>query len=261
LAPTDPKAVSLFFEMNAGLPTPPQDQLDLKRDLERAGFAITHLFIDTRNEPEKLRPYYVQLLNLSRLGLVGPNAAPEVAKAALANVVSELIDTEGATVKNSHMRRLAVAGVALAAPCVVLYVVLRLGARQPWIADALSRLGVEALQLSSFMMLWVGCFVGVVLSYGSRTTAMTLEDLIVTDADYLLPVARHLFAGTLTMILGILLCLGAFEITLAGISSMQFGSNPMIAFLIGTLCGISELLLPGAVTKRAGNVLGLKQGA
>jgi hypothetical protein len=62
------------------------------------------------------------------------------------------------------------------------------------------------------------------------------------------------------MILGIALTLGVFEIKFAGLSSGDLISDPTIAFLIGALCGISEMLLPGAVTRRAGAVLGLKTG-
>jgi hypothetical protein len=261
LPPGDPKSVSLFYETNTTIQSPPQDQLNLKRDLDRALHAITRLFITTRQQESKFRPYYVQILNLARLGLVGPNASPEVARPALASMTSELIDSEGPAVKNGHMKRLAATAVGLAVPCLILYTGLRLGARNPWIVDVLRPLSIDARQLSSFMMLWVGCFTGVVLSYGSRTTTMTLEDLIILDADFLLPVTRHLFAGTLTMVLGILLCLGVFEVKVAGMSSKQLIADPMIAYLIGALSGMSELLLPGAVAKRADSVLGLKQGA
>jgi hypothetical protein len=198
------------------------------------------------------------LINLARLGLVGDSAAPEIARRAFENLTSELVDSEGPSVKNKHLRRLAIAALWLATPCAVMYAVLRLAASQKGLVELLQRLDVSRGQLSAFMMLWIGCFVGVVLSYGSRTTKMSMEDLIVTDADYLSPITRHLFAGTLAMILGLLMCLGAFEVKIAGISSAQLVSNPMIAFLIGTLLGVSELLLPGEVARRAGNVLGFK---
>src|ERR1700736_2847321 len=101
LAPGDPHAVNISFAMNAALQSPPQDQLDLKRDVERALHAITRLFLEPRQAKEsKFRPYYAQLLSLAQLGLVGPNASPEVAKRALENMTAELIDSEGASVKN-----------------------------------------------------------------------------------------------------------------------------------------------------------------
>jgi hypothetical protein len=258
-APNDPQAVDLYFDIDTAVQSPPQDQLDLKRDIERALFTVRRLFpTNNGHENPKFRPYYVQLLNLAVLGLVGPNAAPEVTRRAFENLTSELIDNEGPGVKNEHLQRLARAALALAVPFSILYVFLCLCARQHWLMLLLQKLDVNGQEFASFMLLWIGCFVGVVLSYGSRTTKMTLEDLVVPDSDYLLPVTRHLFAGTLTMIFGILISLGVFEVTLAGVSSKDMMSNPMIAFLIGTFFGVSELLLPGEVAKRAGSALGFK---
>jgi hypothetical protein len=261
LSPSEAAAVSMSYEMNTTLPSLAEDQLDLKRDVERALYGISRLFIHGDKQDPKFRPYYVQLLNLAQLGLVGPNASPDVAKRALQSTTADLIDAEGSAVKNGHLARLARVAVVLSIPCMLLYVALRLTGRARCVASILHKLSVDSVQMSSFMLLWVGCFVGVVLSYGSRTTRMTLDDLIVTDTDYLLPAARHLFAGTLTMILGILLCLGVVEVKIAGASTRQLIADPMIAFLIGTLCGISELVLPGAVAKRADSVLGLKNSS
>jgi hypothetical protein len=260
LSPSDSKAVSISYAMNTGLAVVPQDQLDLKRDVERALFAISRLFIQGGKQDAKFRPYYAQLLSLAQVGLAGPNAAPEVARRALQSATADLIDSEGAAVKNGHLARLAWFGCLLSLPCLVGYCLLRLGRQSDWVVKVLHTLSVDPIQMSSFMMLWVGCFVGVVLSYGARTTKMTLEDLIVTDADYLFPIARHLFAGGITMILGILLYLHVFEIKIAGVSSALFVANPMVAFLLGALCGISELVLPGAITKRADRVMGLGTG-
>lgn len=260
LPPGDSRAVSIYFEVNTEQATPPQDQLDLKRDIERALHAITRLFTEKKQE-SKFRPYYVQLLNLSALGLVGDRASPEIARRALENMTSELIDGEGPAIKNAHLAQLTKFACLLAVPFLVLYAILRLAAPTHWLPAILRPLSIDGVQLSAFMLLWVGCFVGVVLSYGSRTTTMTLEDLIVTDADYLKPLSRHLFAGTLTMVLGLLLCLGIFEVKIAGISTNELVRDPMIAFLIGTFFGMSELLLPGAVARRAGSVLGLQSGS
>jgi hypothetical protein len=257
LTPQDEKAVELYFEVDTTITDPPEEQLDLKRDIERALLVVKRLFIrDGKPEP-KFRFYYVQLVGLAQLGLVGANASPQIARHALTSMIGGLIDSEGAGVKNAHLARLAKTGAGLAVPFVLIYCLLRLAPACPWVGPILDKLSLEPGQLSSFMILWVGCFLGVVLSYGIRTTTMTLEDLIVTDSDFLLPLTRHLFAGALTMILGIALALGIVEVKIAGISSTQLIFDPQIAFLIGALCGISELLLPATVAKRAGAVLGL----
>ena len=265
LTPQDEEATDFYFGMNPEVASPPQDQLDLKRDTERALFAIKKLYItQVSSDPPKFaldpkfRPYYVQLIDLARLGLRGPNALPEIAQRALENLAAELIDTEGGAVKNGHLAKLAQIGLLLAAPCLILYVLACLAPDYPRLMPLLVKLSIDPRQFGCFMMLWIGCFTGVTLSYGSRTTKMTLEDLIITDADYLYPLTRHLFAGTLTMILGLLLGFGVVEIKLAGVSSRQVLEDPAVAFLIGALCGISELLLPGTVYRKAGEVLGLK---
>jgi hypothetical protein len=87
---------------------------------------------------------------------------------------------------------------------------------------------------------------------------MTLSDLINVDADRLLPGIRLLFAGAFTAVLGILLVLGVVEIKVGSLSSHDLVHSPMVAFLIGTLCGVSELTLPGAVAKKASDLISLK---
>jgi hypothetical protein len=160
-------------------------------------------------------------------------------------------------VKNGHMQRLGKWAILLALPCLLFYAILRLDTESGFVRT-LKALDVDPIMLSSFMMLWVGCFLGVVISYGSRTTTMNLNDLINTDADRLLPQLRLVFAGTLTMVLGVFLVLGVMELKIGSMSTEHIGSNPMLAFLIGALCGISELVLPGTVTKKASDLLGLK---
>ena len=260
LEPQDERAVAIWFRVDDTLASPPQDQLDLKRDIELTLRAVTHLYIVGGVQQPEFRPYYVQLVALAQLGLRGPTAAPEIARRALDSLNAELIDDAGPKVKNGHLGRLAQTGLGLALVCVLLYCLMCVAPAYPPLVKVLARLSIDPVQFSSFMMLWVGCFVGVVLSYGSRTTKMTVQDLIVTDADYLLPLTRHLFAGTLTMILGMALTLGLLEVKIAGVSSAQLISDPMIAFLIGAVCGISELLLPAAVSRKAGTVLGLADG-
>lgn len=258
--PNDPAAVSIFFDINTSVTTPPQDQLDLKRDIERMLHAIARLFTKPQGVDEgAFRPYYVQLLRLAQLGLAGPNASPDIARRALEGVTAELIDDQGAVVKNGHLIRLTKWAALFSAVAALVYAALRFAAPGGVVDRSLRALGVDADVLSCFMLLWIGCFAGVVLSYGSRTTTMTLSDLINTDADRLLPQVRLLFAGTLTMVLGLFLYLAVVEFKIgSSISSLDVGSSAMVAFLIGVLCGLSELALPGAVTKKATGLLDLK---
>lgn len=57
------------------------------------------------------------------------------------------------------------------------------------------------------------------------------------------------------MILGIMFTLGVVQIRLGNYSLTDFSTNPMLSFLIGAFCGISELLLPTTVGKQASDFI------
>ncbi len=260
IAPTDSNATSIYFDINLMLPVVPQNQSDLKQNVESALHALTRLFLNPTNPRETVfRPYYVELLRLAQLGLAGPTASPEIAQRALDGMIAELIDNEGGTVKNGRMKSLAITASLLSVPYLAGYIGLRLTPPAGTLNDLLKTVGVDRIVLSCFLLVWVGFFCGVVLSYGARTTVMTLSDLVNTDTDRWLPHIRLLFAGTFTMLFAIFLYLGVVEVKLAGsISSVDIGNRALLAFTIGALCGLSNLALPGEVTKKAASLLNFK---
>ena len=260
LEASDPQAVDISFHIDTSVATPPQDQLQLKRDVEYMLRGLDRLFLKPGALRETdFRPYYVQLVKLAQLGLAGPNVAPDIARRALDGLTSELIDNEGTRVKNANLLALARWAAIFSGPCLVVYALLRLGGTGPWIGGVFKQLHIDPQMLSCFMLLWLGCFLGVVLSYGVRTTTLTLTDVAMGEADKLLPQSRLLFAGALTMIVGILLVLQVIELKIgAAVSSADLAAYPMLAFVIGSFCGLSELALPGAVARKAGDVVDLK---
>ena len=140
--------------------------------------------------------------------------------------------------------------------CLALYALLRLTASY-WagINHFLANIGIQSSLLANFMLLLVGCFLGVWLSYGIRTTTFGLTDLTVTDADRLTPVIRLIFAGSLTIILGIVFTIPLVEVTIGKTSVTNIATYPMLAFVVGCFCGVSELALPTAVSRRAGDFI------
>lgn len=258
LLPSDPKAREIRFQVNPAVVTPPQDQMDLKANAERALYAVQRLFPAPKHESH-FRPYFVQLLSEAQLGLAGPNASPEIARSALANTIANLIDDEGGKLKNDQLRDLAKTACWLALVPLLVYLVLCFGASKGTpLHQQLLKLTVQPEALGCFMLLWTGCFFGVVLSYGARTTTMTLADLISPSPDRLLPVARLLFAGSLTLVVGLFLAVELVEIKIGSVSSKKIMIEPMIAFLIGVACGMSQLALPASVTKKIGELLPIK---
>lgn len=260
--PAATEAADIYFGLPGSAPQPPpKEQIDLQGEIGKVLRSVQRLYLEAHlhgavvHREKKFRIYYVRLFRLAQLGLEGANAAPDIAKGALAVVTADLIDDEAGRVKNGHMRELGRCAAIFAIPCLVLYAVLRLTGDGAF-ARALEKLDVQASVLANFSLLWGGCFIGVWLSYGVRTTVFSLSDLTTTDSDRLVPKIRLIFAGILTMLLGIAFVLGLIEVKIGHFPITDIATQPMLAFIVGVFCGISELALPSSVAKRASDFIG-----
>lgn len=264
--PFDPNAVDFYIGVVAPTPPPspapgspagpapapaappPKDQMDLVSDIETVSRALRILY---KPEDTRFRMYYVRLFSLGQLGLEGANAYTDVAKGALATVTAELIDDEAGRVKNDHLKKLGAYAAGFIAAFGALY----------WLMSCLppkallACLRIDPEVMANFMLLWMGAMLGVWLSYAIRTTTFTLRDLLITDNDRLVPFIRLTYAGSLSMILGLLLVTGIANVSVGGISFRDIATRPTLAFLVGVFCGIAELTLPTAVAKRASDFL------
>lgn len=254
--PANEKATDIYFGVLETSTPPPKNQLDLYQDIEKVLRTIRLIYLQSTEGSEErrtsqFRRYYNDLFRLAQLGLEGDNATPEIAQSALVQMTAEIIDDEATRVKNGHLKQLGAKATILAVPFTLLYLTTMLSLPTGWFIKHLTQIGIERVAFANFMMLWIGCFVGVWLSYGIRTSVFTLADLTQTDSDRLQPAIRLLFAGMLTMILGIMCSLGVIKVSLGEFSLTNISKNTMLAFLVGTLCGISELLLPSTVGKQA----------
>ncbi len=260
--PTDENATNITFGIEDSAPRPlPKEQLELQQEIDEVLHTVRDLYLEQTDGSDVMRPkpqfrtFYVRLFYLAQLGLEGSNISPEAARISLEGVKSDLIDAEAGRVKNEQLRRRGVTALMLAIPFIGLYLMMRLTPANSGLANLLHSIGIERLVLANFMLLWVGCFVGVWLSYGIRTTDFSIDDLTITDSDRLQPVIRMLFAGTLTMILGIALTLGIVQLSVGSFALTDFAASPMLAFLLGAFCGISERLLPNTVARQASDFI------
>lgn len=71
----------------------------------------------------------------------------------------------------------------------------------------------------------------------------------------LAPHIRLLFAGLLTMLVGILLALKLIDLSIGAVSLTGITHSPLLAFIVGAFCGISELALPVSIGNRAGKLI------
>ena len=256
--PADPKARSLRFAVGGSVADPPQDQLELKADVESALSAIQRLYPDHQNEID-FRRYFVRITGAAQVGLVGATCYPEVGKQALNGVVSDLIDQEGSQVKNLHLKALAVRSVWLSVPLVLIYVTFRLLIKSNgWLNHHLISLFLNPEMISSFVIMTVGCLLGVTLSYAARTTILTLKDLTTPDVERLRPFSRLLVSAGWAVLFGYLVVLDVFVIQIGSFSTKTFATDPVVAFVLGVICGLSNLTLPGVVAKKAADTLSLK---
>jgi hypothetical protein len=255
--PKDERAVGIYFGVES---PPPDDQAALQSDIENVLSAATRIYLDsdeTRNE-QRFRRYYSRLFGLARVGLEGTEASTKLAKAALDKVAADLVDDEGQRVKTRNLVALAKYGALYSSPFAVAYVLLALGDVKP-VNELLSSLGMDRRTMAHFMLLWIGCFVGVCLSYGVRTATFSLTDLTSTGSDRLLPQTRLVFIGTLTMLFGLLFVNGLVEVKVGSKAITDIASDPGVAMLLGILFGMSEAALPAAAAKKASELMeGLK---
>ena len=111
----------------------------------------------------------------------------------------------------------------------------------------LDRLHIEPTTPASFVVVWLGCFLGVCFSFTLRKHDFKVDDLVAkTESDLLRPVARLAFAGTLTMLLVMLSTLNMVDVKCGSLalSRVTEPHSHTLAFVVGVVCGISELLLP-----------------
>lgn len=255
--PSDQKAMDIYFGIDSNGQQPPsKDQIDLYTQLTKVLSIVRRLYAqDETNPGPKFRRYYVRLFLLAQLGLEGATASPEVAKMGLDDLTQDLVDDEGGKVKNGHLQVLGWAAVRLSIPFLIIHVIFA-HTSLPGVDAWLKAHMIDKILWANFMLLWLGCFIGVWLSYAIRTTVIALGDLTNTDSDRLRPTIRLLYAGVMTTVIGLLFHVGAISIKLGEVEITKVGTEWAFALLVGIFCGVSETTLPSVTLKRATDFVG-----
>ena len=253
--PGNPLAVNLLFGLPNATEPPPKDQSALQIEIAKVLRTCRRLYLDANPaRPAKFRIYYTRLFRLAQLGLQGDTPQPEVAVTALATVIADLIDDEAGAIKNGYLVKLGRYVCLYSAVPLALYALLHVLPVE-WTRAGLERMKVDLNLLSCFLLLWIGCFAGVWLSYGIRKTQFSLADLTNSDQDRLAPHIRLLFAGLLTMLIGILIAFGLIDLSIGTVALSDITEWPLLAFMVGAFCGISELSLPVSISNRASTII------
>ncbi len=247
--PASDNATDIYFS-----PTGPatDDQSKLYDDVSSVLDVVRRLYLPNgiRPNPSKFRTYYVRIFRLAQVGLTGTDPAPKQAKGALDSLKASLLDDEGLTVKTTNLSQLGKTALKFSLPLVLAYVfLLTVGPGE--VENFLKKLQIARVAAAYTMLLWLGCFVGVCLSYGVRTSTLTLADLVTPGPDRLPPSLRLLFIGALTMFFGLLFMEKIVEFKVGSFSTASIGADPAPTFIVGILFGLSEAVLPGLAGKRA----------
>lgn len=229
------------IELNAG-EVIPDDQLALRDKVDSTLTTIRILFED---HSERFEEYFRPLLSLAQLGLVGQSANPALSLRALDSLKSEIVLREGGAIKNGYMKKLGLSSLALGLPALFFGIVIQ-------------NYATDLIALGSFFFLWAGCMAGVWLSFGARKIQISFEELGILEQDRLSPPIRLVFAGLLTIIIGLLIATKALTLQLGDFTTANLASDIKVQLLIGLLCGISEQALSSKVSQHAKDFLGIK---
>ena len=213
----------------------PAEQVELRDAVEQTLLVLRTMFKDGER---RFVEYYRPLLSLAQAGLVGDAARPDLSLRALSTLRAEITAREGGRIKNQYMKALLWRAVVLAIPLFTIGAILRNTAPQ-------------SAALSNFFVLVGGSALGVWVSFGARKTTLRFEELHILEEDRLEPLIRLIFAGLLTVIIGLLFGLKAVVVTIGAVTTDRIMTEWPVALLIGMLCGFSEQALSSTVAKHA----------
>jgi hypothetical protein len=259
------EARQIMYTLNdAGQQPPSSEQLELVAEFEKVIHVLNHLYPPGDPDAEsKFRLRYRTVFGLSRVSLQkvkGYNA--ETAKKTLDTIKADLINHEAPRIKNTNIKEQLRWAAWIAGPAAAAYVILSRVPDNGVLATWLTDLGANRATVANFMLLWVGCCLGVSLSYALRKSVFTLDDLVDPESDYLTPAIRVALTGTLAMLLVMLSMLKIVNISFAdhSLSQVADAGQAMLAFVVGVICGIGEKLLSGTIlTKSEALVGGIKK--
>lgn len=217
----------------------PEEQLALKDEVERALTVLRALF--PAGGDSQFENYYRPLVSLAQLALAANPARPQIASRALVALKNEVVAREAGHIKNRYMKQLGALAAVFAIPTAAVGLSVRHWTHQIIAAD--------------FLVLWAGCMAGVWLSFGARKFTLAFEDLHIPEADRLEPSVRLVFAGLLTMILGLSFSVGLVSVRAGSVTTDAINNSLRLSALMGLLCGFSEQVLSTRVAKQATSFL------
>jgi hypothetical protein len=234
----------IAYEKQRDLKDIPDELMDLRDDVDKTLTTIRMLFL--QREPDKFEEYFRSLLSLAQVGLVGDSPSPRLATRALTTLKHDILAREGGRIKNRYMIDLGKKALLFILPAIFL-------------VGILEKYAGDLNTLQSFIFLWIGCMGGVWLSFGTRKIEIKFEELNILEKDRLNPSIRLIFAGLLTIVIGLLVSTKAVDFVIGEFSAQSFVTNIEVALLLGLICGLSEKVLSTTVAQKASDLFVIKK--
>jgi hypothetical protein len=175
----------------------------------------------------------------------------------------ELIQREGATIKNGYLKELAHAATKACIWIVLMAIVITVilsSAKSAWLAGTPLSTVVEGLSISDrpvnpalalyFALFLVSTMWGVWLSFSVRSVKLEFSQLQHVEEDMLKPWARLLTVGLLSFVLLLLFYLKAFELKVGEASTEHIFDNLLVSMFAGLCFGFIDKLLPTQVGQK-----------
>lgn len=264
--PEDSRARHIVFHINTQN-NPTASDMALLADLQAIARVVEERL---QNADGHFRSHFVRLFHLAQLVLEGhveadpsgrkrvcPRLPTEAAKVQIALAERELVESEAPPVKLKRLHELLTWAMYLSVPFLVAYTVLRMQPLNGYWPGVLEHLGVvDSTIASNFMLLWVGTFLGVCISYALRTHDISLTDLVPGKCDYLSAVSRLLLTGALAMLLVMIADIGLADVQIGPQKLSEITDTAQVAFVVGALLGASEKILSSAFDTRVRSLIG-----
>ncbi len=239
------------------------DQQALIVDVYRAKTVVNIVFDRRKNQSanhgksSSVKSLYLKELRDIALVAAESKVGTEHARKRLEAFQESFVAREAEVVKNQHLRLLGLHCLAFGAALSTATFLIA------YFTQASTPLNPWHPLLVVLVMAAASC-VGTWLSFSLRKVSITFGDLAGLEEDRLDPIGRVLFVMLLTVLGGLVLMSGLFEVKVAD-TSLNFtdieGTEPtqqwIMAVLFGAFAGISERTLSGLVTKKADDMFTL----
>ncbi|MEW8963438.1 hypothetical protein [Paraclostridium dentum] len=195
------------------------------------------------------KKYYIEKLHdiaLTGLSIDATEVYPGLAFKALVKLKEEILLRESSNIKNRYMGKL---GKNVIVQTLVLLLLI-FGINNLEHIDK----GI-AINLSSYMYVYIGTIVGAWISFGARKPNLTFEELSTIESDGLSPGIRLIYIGLCSIIIFLFLRTEIIVIAINNISTRDINNSIEMQLALGALIGLVEYKISGTLFKKANFVI------